>query len=275
LIDKIAKKIIDLKEEFAQNYKGNSHIQEIIPVSSSKEFPIDKSHLEYIHTFALKNPIYHNSFEQTISGIPCTVFEGDINEYWLNSIKHSSSCQPFYPTWIISAYITTLIAKDLKYNELVDIGSGDGRIAYCAKLLGLHTTGIEIDNGLVDLQNQISKSAKIDFNPICADAIEFDYSSIKLTNPVFFIGGLPQMGGDILATNIIKKISSFNFVKNTCIVFAGTQSKRQLSTVQLDGGWRDIIDKYNLKIIKTISLPTVWTFDQTVNTPYIFTKFNY
>ena len=40
------------------------------------------------------------------------------------------------------------------------------------------------------------------------------------------------------------------------------------------GGWKSIIDKNDLKVIKTITLPTVWTFDQPVDTPYIFTKFN-
>jgi len=26
--------------------------------------------------------------------------------------------------------------------------------------------------------------------------------------------------------------------------------------------------------VDTVSLPTVWTFDQTIETPYIYTKFN-
>ena len=60
-----------------------------------------------------------NSFEEIISGVSCIVYEGDINDYWLNSIKHGSSCQPFYPTWIMSAYVMALIAKALNYSELV------------------------------------------------------------------------------------------------------------------------------------------------------------
>ena len=93
----------------------------------------------------------------------CTVYEGDINEYWLNSIKHGSSCQPFYPTWIMSAYVMTLIAKKLGYAELVDIGSGDGRIAFCGKILGLVSHSIEIDDVLIELQKTISTVYKSKF----------------------------------------------------------------------------------------------------------------
>ena len=272
MFEQIAKNLATLKQEFTQSYVGHSHIQEFIPISASASFPINDSHLKSLHNFARNNPIYHNSHEQKIMDILCRVYEGDINEYWLNSIKHSSSCQPFYPTWILSAYIAVLVAKHFDYNELIDIGSGDGRIAYCAKILDLQSTSIEIDETLVALQNIILNATKVDFNPICSDATEFDYSSLNLTRPIFFIGGLPQMGGDILATNIIKKIPESN-LKNTCIVFAGTNSKRQLSDNQSNGGWSSLIDKYALKVIKTVSLPTVWTFDQISNTPYIYTEF--
>jgi len=271
--EKLAKNLVSLKQEFAKIYDGHSHIQEIIPVSSSDFFPIPHDHLESLHSFASKNPIYYNFYEKKIADVQCTVYEGDINEYWLNSIKHGSSCQPFYPTWILSAYIATSIAKSFDCKELVDIGSGDGRIAYCAKLLDLNATSIEIDDGLIELQKIISLKTNIKFNPVCTDAIEFDYSSLNLSCPVFFIGGLPQMGGDILATNIIEKISTTNLKKNTCIVFAGTHSKRQLSGNQSEGGWSSLIDKYGLKVVKTVSLPTIWTFDQLDDTPYIYTKF--
>src|SRR3989304_2285727 len=69
-------------------------------------------------------------------------------------------------------------------------------------------TSIEIDDVLIELQNTIVSTTNINFNPICIDAIEFDYSTLNVSRPVFFIGGLPQMGGDILAKNIIEKISA-------------------------------------------------------------------
>ncbi len=271
----LLEELVLLKQDFVKNYSGSAHIQEFIPSKSSDRFSIDPQHLLALHRFAKKNPIYFNSYEKEILGINCIVYEGDINEYWLNSIKHGSSCQPFYPTWIISAYFMASLAKKLGYTELIDIGSGDGRIAFCGNILGMTSHSIEIDDMLVELQNKICKSTNQNFNPRCEDALEFDYSSLKLEKPAFFIGGLPQMGGDILATSIIEKINSIqNLKENTGIVFAGTHSKRQLSGNLENGGWSNLIEKHNLDVIDTISLPTVWTFDQKVETPYIFTKFN-
>ena len=275
MFDELVKNLVFVKQDFAKNYTGSAHIQEVIPVSVSKQFPMDAHHLQMLHDFAEKNPIYFNSFEEKIAGISCIVYEGDINQYWLNSIKHGSSCQPFYPTWIMSSYVMASIAKKLGYKELVDIGSGDGRIAFCGKFLGLVSHSIEIDDVLIELQETIIKSTNQNFNPKCEDALEFDYSQLQLTHPVFFIGGLAQMGGDILAINIIEKINAIsNLTHNTGLVLTGTHSKKQLSSNLTNAGWGSIIEKYNLDIVNTVSLPTVWTFDQTIETPYIYTKFN-
>jgi len=274
MLDEFVQNLIKIKQDFAKNYSGSAHIQEVIPSHVSNEFPMDESHLKQLHEFAEKNPIYLNSFEQNILGIPCVVYEGDINDYWLNSIKHGSSCQPFYPTWIMSAYVMTSIAKKFGFSELVDIGSGDGRIAFCGNILEFTSNSIEIDDVLVELQNTICGKTNQNFNPKCKDALEFNYSELNLQKPVFFIGGLPQMGGDILATSIIQKINSIvNLKTNTGLVFAGTNTKRQLSGNLSDGGWSALIEEHCLDVMDTISLPTVWTFDQLVETPYIFTKF--
>lgn len=274
MLEELIANLINVKRDFAKNYSGSAHIQEVIPSRPTKEFQIDENHLKKLHKFAEKNPIYFNSFEENILGISCMVYEGDINDYWLNSIKHGSSCQPFYPTWIMSAYVMTLLAKKLGYLELVDIGSGDGRIAYCGKILGFTSHSIEIDDVLVELQETICSQTIQNFNPKCDDALEFNYSKLNLKNPVFFIGGLPQMGGDILATSIIQKINSIeDLAINTGIVFAGTNTKRQLSGNLSDGGWSSLIEEHYLDVMNTVSLPTVWTFDQQIETPYIFTKF--
>jgi len=274
MLDTVVQNLIKIKRDFAKNYTGSAHIQEVIPSHISDDFPIDKNHLKQLHNFAEKNPIYFNSFEEDILGIPCMVYEGDINDYWLNSIKHGSSCQPFYPTWIMSAYVMALIAKKMNFSELVDIGSGDGRIAFCGKILDFTSYSIEIDDSLVELQNTISTQTNQNFNPKCEDALEFDYSILNLKDPAFFIGGLPQMGGEFLATSIIEKINNkINLKKNTGIIFAGTNTKRQLSGNLSDGGWSSLIETHQLDVIDTVSLPTVWTFDQLVETPYIFTKF--
>ncbi|MCV0430058.1 hypothetical protein [Nitrosopumilus sp.] len=275
MLEDFVKNLILVKQSFAKNYSGNAHIQEVIPTKISEKFKIRKEFLESLHNFALKNPIYFNNYVDEIEGISCTVYEGDINEYWLNSIKHGSSCQPFYPTWILSSYVMAFIAKNLGYSELVDIGSGDGRIAYCGTVLGMKSHSIEIDDVLVDLQNTISISTNENFDPICTDALEFDYSKLNLKKPIFFIGGLAQMGGDVLATSIIDKINSISNLRDeTSIVFAGTNTKRQLSGNLGNGGWSTLIEKHDLNVIDTVSLPSIWTFDQDVETPYIFTKFN-
>ena len=274
MLDNLVQNLIKIKRDFAKNYSGSAHIQEVIPSQISDDFPIDENHLKQLHNFAETNPIYSNSFEENILGISCMVYEGDINDYWLNSIKHGSSCQPFYPTWIMSAYVMTSIAKKFGFSELVDIGSGDGRIAFCAKILEFTSHSIEIDDVLVELQNTICNNTNQNFNPKCEDALEFDYSTLNLQRPVFFIGGLPQMGGDILATSIIQKINSIvNLKTNTGVVFAGTNTKKQLSGNLSNGGWSTLIEEHHLDVIDTVSLPTVWTFDQLVETPYIFTKF--
>ena len=279
MIDELAGNLVKLKQAFISVYNGNSHIQEILPITRSESFPVDEKDLEMLHEFAKKNPIYYNSYEQTIGKIPCRVYEGDINEYWLNSISHGASYQPFYPTWIFSAYIIALAAKNLGFKEVLDIGSGDGRIAYCAKLLGLETYSIEVEESLVNLQKLITIASRIDFNPKCADAVEFNYSELNLEKPVYFIGGLAQMGGDILANSIIEKLNENpDLKKNTGITFAGTYSKKYFPGADSEGisegGWKQVIEKNNLKIMQTIVLPTVWTFDQPIDTPYIFAKFN-
>ncbi len=273
MIEEIAVNLVKLKQEFVLVYKGTSHIQEVIPVSNSEKFPFEEEHFNFLHMFAKKNPIYYNSFEQKISDVNCIIYEGDINKYWLNSIQYASSRAPFSPTWIFSAYISSLMAKTLDYKQVIDIGSGDGRIAYCAKILGLDSYSIEIDNMLVDLQNSISKSTGINFYPNCADAISFDYSSLRLTHPTFFIGGLAQMGGTALASGVLENIQQNSVLKeNFGMVFVGTFSQKYPPDPMSEFGWGTLIDKYDLKVLSTMILPTVWTFNEPDDTPYIFAE---
>jgi len=270
MIEELAKNLIHLKKEFAKIYDGKSQIQEVIPVSKSDIFPINQQDLELLHQFATKNPIYYNSYEKTIGEISCIVYEGDINKYWLNSIQHDSSCAPFSPTWMMSAYVCVLLAKDLGYQEIIDIGSGDGRIAFCAKVLDLESYSIEIDDMLVDLQKLLTI---LDFHPYCSDAVTFDYLSLNLSHPIFYIGGLAQMGGTKLASGVLEKIDSIsNLKKNSGWVFVGTNSQKYAPDPKNMAGWGTLIEKNNLKSIQTISLPTVWTFHESDETPYIFTK---
>ena len=271
MIEKLAKNLVELKKEFVQIYDGNSQIQEVIPKTKSELFPINESDLELLHEFATKNPIYYNSFEKTIGSVDCIVYEGDINKYWLNSIQHGSSKAPFSPTWIMSAYVGVLLAKEFNYSEIIDIGSGDGRIAFCAKILEMESFSIEIDNMLVDLQTTLTSI--FNFHPYCSDATSFDYSSLNLSKPVFFIGGLAQMGGVSLASGVLKNITSIsNLKKNAGWVFAGTLSQKYAPDPKNEAGWGTLIADNHLKPVQTISLPTAWTLHESDETPYIFTK---
>lgn len=271
MIENLAKNLVELKKEFVRVYDGKSQIQEVIPKSKSELFPLDESHLELLHEFATKNPIYYNSFEKKIGSVNCIVYEGDINKYWLNSIQHGSSKAPFSPTWIMSGYVGALLAKELGYSEIIDIGSGDGRIAYAAKILDMESYSVEIDNMLVDLQNLLTDT--LDFHPYCSDAVAFDYSSLNLARPVFFIGGLAQMGGISLASGVLKSIQSIsNLQGKTGWVFAGTLSKKYASDPKNEAGWGTLIEENDLKSVQNISLPTAWTLHESDETPYIFAE---
>ena len=273
MIEDISKNLVSLKQEFRRTYSGTSHIQEIIPLSKSDDFPIDQNELDALHLFVRNNPIYYNSYQEKINQTECMVYEGDINKFWLNSISHGSSYQPFSPTWMLTAYIITSIAKSLNYKEVLDIGSGDGRIAYCAKILGLDAHAIEIDDMLVELQESICETTKINFNPVCADAVKFDYQNLNLEKPAFFIGGLAQMGGEMLANSILTNLDS-DLKQKTCMVLTGSYSEKYSLNDRKDGGWSSLIEKNNLKVIQSAVLPTVWSFNETIDTPYTFAEFS-
>ena len=232
-----AKAVVTLKAEFMKRNESTSHIYEIIP-TLPESFSIDKHELEMLHKFAENNSIYAGSYEMKILDTVCKVYHGDVNNYWLDSIKHDTSYAPFYPVWILSAYVLALQSKSLGAKQIIDIGSGDGRIAYCAKVTDLQSYGIEIDENLVNLEKKIVLSTNIDFKPMMADATQFDYTSIKLSQRIF----------------------------------TGSHVMRKDSRDKSKWGWGQVIDHFKLDVIKTITLPTYWTLDQPIDTPFIFTR---
>ena len=267
----LANAIVTLKTEFMKRHNGGSHIHEIIPVSS-ESFSIVEHELDLLHKFAKSNSIYTGSYEMDILGTACIVYEGDVNNYWLDSIKHDTSYTPFYPIWILSAYAIALESKNLGAKQVIDIGSGDGRIAYCAKVAGLQSFGIEIDENLVELENKISSSTGVDFQPMVADATQFDFTSLGLSQPAFFIAGLPEVG-EMLSNSVISRIMSVPDLKvNPLFVFTGSHVMRKDSRDKSKWGWGHVIDHFNLDVVKTVTLPTYWTLDQPVDTPFIFTR---
>ena len=267
----LANTIVSLKTEFMKRNEGNSHIYEVIP-TLHESFSVDEHELKMLHRFAENNSIYSGSYEMKMVDTVCKVYQGDVNNYWLDSIKHDTSYAPFYPIWILSAYALALESKSLGAKQIIDIGSGDGRIAYCAKVAGLQSYGIEIDENLVSLENKIVSSTGIDFKPMVGDATQFDYASLELSQPIFFISGLPEVG-EMLANIVISKIMSIPDLKvDPIFVFTGSHVMRKNSRDKSKWGWGKVIDHYNLKVIKTVTLPTYWTLDQPIDTPFIFTR---
>jgi hypothetical protein len=267
----LAEAIVTLKTEFVKKNESSNHINEIIP-SLPESLSIDEHELEMLHKFAECNSIYSDSYEMEILDIVCRVYHGDMNNFWLDSIKHDTSYTPFYPVWILSAYALALESKNIGAKQLIDIGSGDGRIAYCARIVGLKSYGIEIDENLVSLENEILANTGVDFQPIIADATQFDYASLELSQPIFFIAGLPEVG-EMLANNVISRITSMpNLKTNPIFVFSGSHIMRKDSRDKSKWGWGKVMEHYNLEVIKTVTLPTYWTIEQAIDTPFIFTR---
>jgi len=271
--DSIPEAVSLLKRQFMQAYKSKSSLLgEAIPLYYSKSLPVGNDLLQSLHNFVLANSIYVNSREATISGTPCRIYEGDINSYWLSSKKYDTSYQPFYPTWMLSAFTLASEARSFGFDQLIDIGSGDGRIAYCASLLGLESYGIEIDYDLVSLQKQILASTGITYHAIRADATRFDYGSLNLSKPIFFISGLPEMG-EMLANSVIRQVLSIDKIKHSVgFNFMGSHVMKPLTRDRTNWGWGNIISSFGLELICTISLPTLWTTDQVLDTAYVYTR---
>ena len=269
----IPENICALKKDFAKLYKGHKHTQELLPVTKTDFLPVNKDHLTSLSKFIENNPIYDNVFEMELCGIKCNIYEGDLSQYWIDSLKHDTSYAPFYPTWLLSAYTLALKAKQLGFTNLIDIGSGDGRIAFCGKILGIDSISIEIDEQLTNLQNNIIQKTGFHFKTINADATQIKFTDMKLERPIFFIGGVPQ-NGEMLAESIIKNVLTVpELEKVSCFVLTGTLTKEKFLKNKLNYGWETTVKKFHLVETETIILPTYWTMDQPFETPYLFTKY--
>ena len=270
-MENVSEDICNLKHEFVKLYDGNSHATEILPKSFSSKIQIKTEYLSLLHKFLENNPIYSNQISKEVTDTECTIFEGDLNNYWIDSIKHDASYAPFYPTWMLSALSLAIEAQILGYEQIVDIGSGDGRIAYCGKILGLDSISIEIDENLVNLQENISKKTGVLFNPLCFDATIFDVEKIAEKKTIFVIGGVPEIG-EMLAESVIKNTLESSHLTHSAFVLTGSHSHRKFSRDPSHFGWGATIKKFQLRVISTISLPTYWTMDQEFETPYVFVK---
>ena len=265
--DTLAKTVCCIKRDLALS-RPAAQIAEAVPAMPSDEFPVPEDDLRLLHRFASENPIYRDSHESVLHGIRCITYEGDVNKYWLGSILHEASRAPFSPTWIASAYVLARLAKGLGYRQAIDVGSGDGRIAFCASVLGMGAHGIEIDAELAGLQERLSHLS--DFEAHCADATEFDYAMLGSGLPtVIFVGGLAQMGGDIMTSGIMNRLVAAGY-KMPGWVFAGTASPKYAPDPEGMYGWGKTMRRAGLRHVVTVALPSAWTFNQTYDTQYVF-----
>ena len=268
----ISNAIVRLKSEYVRAAKGRTFLSEIVPDAFSEVLPIESSALQSLHNFAKANDMYSNPRPQTVGGVPCSIYETDINRYWLGSKKHDASYQPFYPTWLVSAYALALGAKSLGYNEIVDIGSGDGRIAYCGSIVGLKSFGIELDQDLVSLQDRIVNSTGVKYAIKNADATRFDYAKLGLSRPIFFISALPEVG-EMLAYSVLRNIVSNPELKfSSGFNFMGSHDLKALARDQTGWGWGGVLSEFGLKLDGVITLPTFWTTEQPVDTAYLYSS---
>jgi len=269
----VCNQVVELKNEFVRNHLKNwDYLSEVIPLSYSSFFPVEEGILLDLHRFVASNPIYYRSHTIEVFGVPCKVYEGDINNYWLSSKKYDTNYQPFYPTWVLSAYALSLESKRLGFKEIIDIGAGDGRILYCAKLLGLNPVGIEIDSDLARLQVSISKATGLEYNVVNEDATRFDYGALSLSKPIFFISGLPEMG-EMLAESVLAKVKSLRALGDSIgFNFMGSHVMKNYSNDRKYCGWGRVMERYDLELLELVTLPTCWTLEQQLDTPYLYAK---
>jgi hypothetical protein len=271
MFEKILINFLETKRKYIQNFKPANIIAEIIPTEVTDLFPIDKQILAKLHQFVSNNPIYFKRTNILINNINFISYEGDVNDFFLSSKKYDTNYQPFYPTWMLSAFLLCLKAKELGFTEIIDIGAGDGRISYCGSLLNLRSIGIELDSSLSELQNDLCKKTNINFEIVNGDASTFDFAKLNLSKPLFFVSGLPEMG-EMFVDNLINTTLKNNFLSFGVVFLGSINNKRKFVKDDTLYGWGEIIKRNNLKIIKEINLPTHWTNDNNSESKYLITK---
>jgi hypothetical protein len=270
----LVKNLVNLKNEYLEEFHSYNPIREFVPVPN-KQNMIDKSHLEKLHAFFKHNSIYYKEQAVTLSDIPCTSYEGDVNQFWLSSKKYDTNYQPFLPTWGLSALVMCLVVKNLGFQSILDMGSGDGRLLYCGSILGLDSAGVEIDKDLCELQNEISTCSNVKYNVIQGDSNSIDYSQFNLENTMIFISALPELG-EMIAYGVLNQLKMYRGkLHNVGITLMGSHTYRKYSRDKSMFGWGKFIADSELKILASLSLPSSWTLDEKKETPYIFTLLKY
>ena len=268
----LVQELLKLKNEYLQKIHSYNHIREFLPDPGNQGL-FDKSHLEKLHTFFRLNKIYYKEESLALGNIPCISYEGDINQFWLSSKKYDTNYQPFLPTWVLSALVMVQMAKELGFKNIIDIGSGDGRLLYCGSIIGLNSIGVEIDKDLCDLQTKISDDSNVRFRVINGDSNSIDYSQLALENTMIFVSALPE-SGEMISYGITNQFKKYmDKLQNVGITLMGSHTYRRYARDKSMWGWGKFIDDYKLKLVECLSLPTSWTLDEKKETPYLFTLF--
>lgn len=268
----LVQELVNLKNEYLEKINSYNHIREFLP-EPCHQFPLNKSLLEKLHTFFKINKIYYKKESFVLRNIPCISYEGDINQFWLSSKKYDTNYQPFLPTWVLSSLVMVQVAKDLGFKNIIDIGSGDGRLLYCGGVIGLTSVGVEIDRDLCELQMMISNNSNVKFEVINSDSNSIDYSQYACDNTMIFISALPE-SGEMMSFGIIEQFKKYvDKLNNVGITLMGSNTYRKYSRDKSMWGWGKFIAEHDLKLLECLSLPTSWTLDERKETPYLFTLF--
>lgn len=268
----LVKELLTLKNEYLEKIHSYNHIREFLPEPRFQSL-IDKPDLEKLHTFFRLNKIYYKQESVALGNIPCVSYEGDVNQFWLSSKKYDTNYQPFLPTWGLSALIMVQVAKDLGFENIIDIGSGDGRLLFCGSVIGLNSVGVEIDKDLCDLQTMISNYSNVKFQVINGDSNSIDYSQFALDNTIIFVSALPE-SGEMISYGIINQFKKYvENLHNVGITLMGSHTYRKYSRDKSMWGWGKFIADNDLRLVECLSLPTSWTLDERKETPYLFTLF--
>jgi hypothetical protein len=268
-IPDLVKFIVDLKRAYRERFDVRGIPYEILPLDNSLTTTIEGNHVLKLDEFARNNPIFRGYKEVNILNSQCKIFSCDVIEYWLSSKKYDACYQPFYPTWLISSLVLCLSAKLMGFKEIVDIGSGDARIPYCGTVVGLRAISVELDSHLTVLQRDIVRSTGVEFEILNDDACNANFGRMDLSRPIFLVSGLPELG-ELLAEAVISNIIQQDY-KSPQLGFAlmGSHTMKKYARDSTCYGWGQFIARHNLRVLDCLTLPTMWTNDQSIDTPFV------
>lgn len=271
--------ILRIAGGLARSYRGNSHLYEAIPSGAEPSIGVDAAGAAALGAFARASPVYARLSEEAIGGVQCTVCEGDATGHWLDSLKHDASAAPFYPTWMLSSYALASAARALGARTAVDIGSGDGRIAYCCGAAGMRVRSVEIDDGLAAAQLAISKRTGVEMGASGSgeDAFGIDYAGLVREEggaAALFVGALPQVGellADAVAGAALDGARDGGAGPLLVLAGVGEEASGGIGGAENRWGWGPLLDKFDLGVLGALELPTRWTIESAGGgTPYVF-----